>query len=296
MTRTVSKVVPAVQSEWRNTDDCRRIIEVLYRANATQSAPFDPAQLAKLLARFTGKELELLCQTRTRFGAALPPSLPGASRTSGQPVIFLDVDGVLHPAFAVKKRARRRNSDSSSDGEEASADTQGPTFYRSCMERLKTIVHCTGASIVLTSTWRLERAGVRDVNAALQQYGLAPVADKTMDLSRGSACSGCAGLLYRVVCCGARRRQESATAEMVRLRRERVDEILAWLEGHPDTERWCVIDDLDLSLDRLRGHCVRTCPRNGIEDVHMWRAVAILLRGCAGDSNSCSRAPTPRRS
>ena len=295
MTRTVNKVVPAVQSESINAAECRRIIEVLYRVNATQSAPFDPAQLAKLLARFTGKERKLLCQTRTRFGAALPPALPGDSRTSGRRVIFLDVDGVLHPAFAVKKRTRRRNSDSSSEDEEASADTQGSTFHRNCMERLKTIVHCTGASIVLTSTWRLERAGLRDVNAALQQYGLAPVADKTVDLSRGCACSGCAGLLYRIVCCGTRRRQESATVEMNRLRRERVNEILAWLDGHPNTEKWCVIDDLDLSLGRLRGHCVRTCPRNGIEDVDMWRAAAILLRGCAGNSNSSNRAPTPPR-
>ena len=275
MPRTVSKVVPAAQSEWRKTAECRRIVEVLYRAHATPASPFDAAALSKLIKKFAGKELELLCQTREHFGAALPSVMPSASRTTaGRPVIFLDVDGVLHPAFAVKKRTRRRNSSSSDEEEEAaSREQQGPTFYRGCMERLKTIVDCTGASIVLTSTWRLERAGIRDVNAALRRHGLDPVAGKTANLSRGSApCSGCAGLLFRILCCGAQRRRESATVEMDRLRRERVTEISSWLEEHPGTERWCVIDDLDLSLDRLRGNCVRTCPREGIEDVHMWRA------------------------
>lgn len=71
-----------------------------------------------------------------------PPSPP--------PLLFLDVDGVLHPV-----------------GAEA-----GHFFQPQCMAALRSIVEATGAAIVLSSAWQAHAAGREDVNNALRSWGL----------------------------------------------------------------------------------------------------------------------------
>mmetsp|Transcript_74627 Transcript_74627/g.207441 ORF Transcript_74627/g.207441 Transcript_74627/m.207441 type:complete len:262 (-) Transcript_74627:125-910(-) len=71
-------------------------------------------------------------------------------------VIFLDVDGVLHPAF---------------EGDDM--------FLPSCMQRLCEIVKGSSASIVLSSSWREREKTIRMVNDELHKAGLEPVVDVT---------------------------------------------------------------------------------------------------------------------
>ena len=63
-------------------------------------------------------------------------------------VIFLDIDGVLHPVSA------------------------SHCFHDSCMGALRAIVEQTGASIVLSSSWQVTPALRAHADAALQASGL----------------------------------------------------------------------------------------------------------------------------
>ena len=100
-------------------------------------------------------------------GGPLPGAFP-----AGRPVVFLDVDGVLHPA-----RPGRR---------------KGARFRPEAMEALGAVLLTGGgAAVVLSSSWRLSEAGVSAVDAALVAAGLPPSAGRT-PVSR---------------CCGARPRE-----------------------------------------------------------------------------------------
>mmetsp|Transcript_22715 Transcript_22715/g.57849 ORF Transcript_22715/g.57849 Transcript_22715/m.57849 type:complete len:678 (+) Transcript_22715:63-2096(+) len=129
-----------------------------------------------------------------------------ASRPSRRDaVVFLDVDGVLHSLFG------------------------DDLFVESCCAAFESVIRRTGASIVLSSTWRLEQAKVAMLNGVLQQRGISPVMDCTKELN--------------------------TPREM---------EICEWLDRHPEVAHWVAIDDMDLEIRnsiharRMRGHFVRT--------------------------------------
>lgn len=86
------------------------------------------------------------------FGAWLPPPCPGEP---DPPVIFLDVDGVLHPLH-------------------------GRTlFLAGPLAQLKRVVDASGCDIVVSSTWRETAGGMKEVCARLTEVGLPPPIDKT---------------------------------------------------------------------------------------------------------------------
>jgi len=134
-----------------------------------------------------------------------------SSAPSLETVIFLDVDGVLHSLY----------------GEDL--------FRDDCCSLLKSIVQATGASLVLSSTWRTELGKIAMLNAVLRKWNLAPVVDQTKELD--------------------------FTREF---------EICEWLDRHPQVGRWIALDDMDLQAGptlyaaRMRGHFVRTSPHTGL--------------------------------
>lgn len=144
------------------------------------------------------------------------PSRGNTSRTLDA-VIFLDIDGVVHSLY----------------GQDI--------FKESCLVLLEKIVLGTGASIVLSSTWRTQAKSYAMVNTMLRQRRLPEIVDRTRDLS----------------------------AEMHRYIPREV-EICEWLDRHPEVTRWIAIDDMDLQSDstewahRLRGHFVHTNPNTGL--------------------------------
>lgn len=165
------------------------------------------------------------------------------------PVVFLDVDGVLHSLHG------------------------RDLFVRRCMSILADIVKSTGASIVLSSTWRTKEEQVILLNQKLREYGMKNVKDRTPDFAHGGT----------------------------RFHQAREEEICYWLDQHPEVDRWVVLDDLDLTgadtvaASRLRGHFVRTGSEIGLQLEHGVRAVEILMEGTEYSAKARKLpAPAPR--
>jgi hypothetical protein len=109
-------------------------------------------------------------------------------------VIFLDIDGVLN----CRKTPNPRKFPYIVD--------------EVLLARFQNLLRRTGASVVLTSTWRYDPAGL----FAAKHYGI-PFIDVTPDLPK----------------------------------QPRSKEILVWVRGHPELTRYAVLDDEDDQLDGL---------------------------------------------
>mmetsp|Transcript_12908 Transcript_12908/g.35038 ORF Transcript_12908/g.35038 Transcript_12908/m.35038 type:complete len:662 (+) Transcript_12908:83-2068(+) len=165
-----------------------------------------------------------------------------ASRPSRRDaVVLLDVDGVLHSLFG------------------------DDLFVESCCAAFESVIRRTGASIVLSSTWRLEQAKVAMLNGVLQQRGISPVMDCTKELN--------------------------TPREM---------EICEWLDRHPEVAHWVAIDDMDLEIRnsvharRMRGHFVRTDCDIGLTAALAEQAMAMLQASpCNTRVPGGSFVPTP---
>jgi HAD domain in Swiss Army Knife RNA repair proteins len=109
-------------------------------------------------------------------------------------VIFLDIDGVLN----CRKTPNLRKFPYVIDDE--------------LLARFTQLLQQTGASVVLSSTWRYDPAGI----FSAKHYGV-PFMDITPDMPDEPRCK----------------------------------EILEWLRDHPEVTRYVVIDDEDDELDKL---------------------------------------------
>ena len=151
-------------------------------------------------------------------------------------VIFLDIDGVLNckGSFeAVHAIPALR--------EEISNYIIDPALVLN----LKRIVDCTGAAVVLSSSWRhnCPAEGHRLVAfAVLWSHGIT-VHSITPSLDFGP----------------------------------RGDEIAAWLQRHPETERYVILDDADDMREEQMPYLVRTSWVDGLQDSHVYRATELLL-------------------
>ena len=158
-------------------------------------------------------------------------------------VVFLDVDGVLHPARPGRRAGGRfRPGPMAALGrllEGASASGSAP------------------AEVVLSSSWRLSEAGVRAVDEALAAAGLPPSAGRT-PISRA---------------CGARPRELLAWLDEHPPRRAFValDDIDLPRAARRGRER-----------ARLQGRCVKTDPDVGLTEGDAEAALRILGRGPEG--------------
>lgn len=159
----------------------------------------------------------------------------------------MDVDGVLHSLY-------------------------GQDLFRdSCCRLLESVVRASGASLVLSSSWRVEPSKVAVLNGVLHQRGLAPVIDMTRELSA-----------------------------------PREYEICEWLDRNPGVQRWVVIDDVDLqsgaSMEamRMRGRFVRTNHQTGLvpQDADLAIRLLIAQGSCAGlfspAHHNLTRVATPQ--
>src|SRR3981189_3971665 len=107
-------------------------------------------------------------------------------------LIFLDIDGVLNCRSTPNPRALPYMG------------------YEEVLARLRRLFDRTGASVVLSSTWRYDPAGIYSA----KHYGV-PFIDVIPDIPHAPRCK----------------------------------EILAWLRDHPEVDRHIVIDDEDVKLD-----------------------------------------------
>eukprot|EP00929_Paragymnodinium_shiwhaense_P102302 TRINITY_DN65501_c0_g1_i1.p1 TRINITY_DN65501_c0_g1~~TRINITY_DN65501_c0_g1_i1.p1 ORF type:complete len:289 (-),score=37.19 TRINITY_DN65501_c0_g1_i1:288-1091(-) len=145
-------------------------------------------------------------------------------------VLFLDVDGVLHPTHARHP---------------------GVQFQRPCMNLLAEVIHRTGATIVLSTFWRLDPLARQTVDDQLREHGIAESVSKTPNIAT--------------------------------LRRSR--EIMAWVKRfRPVT--WVAVDDWPLleENEAMAQHVVQTRPRFGLQRDTAERIVELfdLQKGSKG--------------
>ncbi|CAK9034178.1 unnamed protein product [Durusdinium trenchii] len=137
-------------------------------------------------------------------------------------VLFLDVDGVLHPVQARHPRQQ---------------------FSTNCLALVAEVVKATGASICLSTAWRLDPSARRFVEEKLREVGLGPPVGRTPNLAQF----------------------------------HRSREILAWVTRFkPST--WVALDDWPLNEEdsKMHGHFVQSRPRFGLQPDTAQRVVELF--------------------
>jgi hypothetical protein len=170
-------------------------------------------------------------------------------------VIFLDVDGVLHPLSPNHLPLHADPADLSARADEELAEAIHPKqdalspitrvvegeFLPECMKELKRIVDMCGASIVLSTTWRETEAGRAAVKQQLDKAGI-PAS--------------------KVIGCTPHFESNSRAAE-----------ISDWVSTHSIT-RYVALDDMEMDLDQ--SHFVRTDMGCGLTAADATLAIKIL--------------------
>lgn len=150
-------------------------------------------------------------------------------------VIFLDIDGVLLPIPEGMTPGALRWRNAR------------VSFDNPCTKNLAALVHETGAKLVLASNWRriqspADAAARENLDRQLAAFGLA-IFDETPILSMDRFVRGA--------------------------------EISQWLEAHPDTERFCILDDADTGVFAER--TVLCNGNQGFTETELDRARALLV-------------------
>ena len=160
-------------------------------------------------------------------------------------VIFLDIDGVLNSNFWNTDHQREI-----SDGKYIDIEK---------VKLLSELVNRSGALIILHSGWRFWfgadlkplRPEAEYLTSLLEKEGMA-VAGMTPDLTT------------------------EEIRKTKRFSKVKADEILKWLEDHPETEKWVVLDDLELHNDDIAKFQVMTDPEQGLTESDVEKAMGIL--------------------
>ena len=148
-------------------------------------------------------------------------------------IIFMDVDGVLN---YTKWYYDDRNP-GNLYGQEGEIDPE-------CVRRIVNICEKTGAKIVLSSDWRINKCSIGRLERAGFPEGLifSQTPELIWDCSRG-------------------------------------EEIDIWLNEHPDTYDYVIIDDReDFTDGQKRLHYIHVDPYIGFTDKNMEDAICILSR------------------
>ena len=169
-------------------------------------------------------------------------------------VIFLDVDGVLHPLNEkhLPKLAKLDDlvarADSDMERGEEPSYTSPPVegeFLEENMHHLCHIVSTTSAKIVLSSTWRETRCGQAAVAFQLAKHGIStPIIGCTPILGMGT--------------------------------QNRVKEIEEFLNQNQNVKRYVCLDDADLTGWAQPGHFVRCNSGLGLTSADAKSAIDIL--------------------
>lgn len=157
-------------------------------------------------------------------------------------IIFMDVDGVLN---YTKWYYDDRNP-GNLYGQEGEIDPE-------CVRRIVNICEKTGAKIVLSSDWRIDKNSIKRLERAGFPEGLifSQTPELIWDCFNPYACTDYS----------------------------RGREIDIWLNEHPDTYDYVIIDDReDFSDEQKRLHYIHVDPYIGFTDKNMEDAICILSR------------------
>ena len=156
-------------------------------------------------------------------------------------IIFMDVDGVLnYTKWYRRKPINLFEQDRDIDPE--------------CVRRIVNICERTGAKIVLSSDWRIDKNSIGRLERAGFPEGL--IFSQTPELI------------------WTRFNSPTSTEDYSRGR-----EIDMWLNEHPDTYDYVIIDDCeDFSDEQKRFHYIHVNPYIGFTDKNMEDTICILSR------------------
>ena len=158
-----------------------------------------------------------------------------------QKIIFMDVDGVLNYTQWYYSDRNPGNL----YGQEGDIDPE-------CVARILKVCEVTGAKIVLSSDWRVNKSAISRLERAGFPKGL--ICDQTPEL------------IWNCL--------NSHTESYSRGR-----EIDMWLNEHPDTYDYVIIDDReDFSDEQKRLHFVHVNSDIGFTDENMNETIEILTR------------------
>uniref|UniRef100_A0A7S4W197 Mitochondrial import inner membrane translocase subunit TIM50 n=1 Tax=Alexandrium monilatum TaxID=311494 RepID=A0A7S4W197_9DINO len=197
VTATSQPLPPLEQSRSLSCSATRRGGTSPIRPGRARASSRGPGPSASLAARGVGR------------GEAVEGGLAGLDA-----VLFLDVDGVLHPLQVRHPRQQ---------------------FARSCMALLDEVLQTTGATVVLSTAWRLDPFARKAVEEKLREHGMPAPVSRTPSIAQF----------------------------------HRAKEILAWV-GRYRPASWVALDDWPLMEEpvqgpKLAGHFVQTRPRFGLQ-------------------------------
>jgi len=173
-------------------------------------------------------------------------------------VIFLDVDGVLHPLndrglpAEVKYDELIERGNYISGSADVAPVLEGE-FLLDCMKQLRTLVETTGAALVCSSTWRETPDELAAVNQQLTSNGINACVSKTPSFTSS-------------------------------LRSKRACEVLAWVDANAPAA-FVVLDDQDLiqyaadgctAAQLLQPHFIRVTADKGLQEQDVSAAAAVL--------------------
>lgn len=156
-------------------------------------------------------------------------------------IIFLDIDGVLNSEeFFVERTQDCRYHDYKRAGYSARLARQMCSVDSVAISKLNNLITQTGASIVVSSTWRADDPELQELFAAV---GIPAYIDITP---------------YHTT-------------------RHRGTEIQQWLDKHPEVDNYVILDDDDDMLDKQLNNFVHVdAYKRGLSDVDVEKAIAIL--------------------
>lgn len=166
-------------------------------------------------------------------------------------VLFLDFDGVLNGRAFLDSLPRTITLQAR------------PDIDLACAARVQRICDVTGASIVVTSSWREMRA----------YDGKPDTCHAPRDLSTLAGWLTDAGITAPVI--GATSIAPMGVDDNPGRRRSW--QILAWTFDHPEVTRWVALDDLEMPrVSVLRNCFIRTDENTGITGLDVLVAISVL--------------------
>lgn len=178
-------------------------------------------------------------------------------------VLFLDIDGVLNSV----EWCKAGNGFGYPPAKRQRCSKEKLRWCPDMVKRLQRVIETTGASIVISSSWRGYGAGAaRKWKAMFNVYGWrnAPVIGETPDLTR----------------------QQPNSAVYVAVKRG--EEVAAWLNANPHVERFVCVDDGDDFLPDQP--LVLTDMEHGLTDANADTCIEVL----SGRFDLCSDCPPPQ--
>ncbi len=174
------------------------------------------------------------------------------SADNSSPIVFLDIDGVLH-SFDYEKYLTIHNMDW--------FDKDGAIFAPDCIDAFRELIRATNAQIVISSSWKDSRicknalSILKDIWKRRNLPG--EIIDVTPTLTPDEL-----QFLY-----GVRT-----------TRKWKGYEIDLWLQHNPQCQSYIIIDDQDVVLDCQKTFFIKTNGNKGLQDKDVKRAAKILCR------------------